>query len=80
MINIRVLLVSTKQKYLPNNGIECLRSLRALGFMKCPKLESLPEGIQQLINLRILGFSDCESLISLPRGCKWENVSHASGA
>jgi Leucine-rich repeat (LRR) protein len=70
MINLRVLSISTKQTYLPENGIECLHSLRCLGFMKCPRLKSLPEGIQQLKALRILGFIGCESLISLPRGMK----------
>ena len=70
MINLRVLSISTKQMYLPDKGIECLRSLRSLGFMKCPRLKFLPEGIQQLIALRILGFIGCESLISLPRGMK----------
>ena len=70
MTSLRYLSITTKQTCLPDNGIECLHSLRTLIFEDCPRIESLAEGIQRLTALRRLAFGSCECLISLPRGMK----------
>ncbi|XP_043816305.1 putative disease resistance protein RGA1 isoform X2 [Manihot esculenta] len=71
LINLRYLVVSTKQKCLPMNGIGCLTSLRFLGIANCEILEHLFEDMQGLKHLRTLVIYDCESLISLPQSMKY---------
>ncbi|KAM4091806.1 hypothetical protein ACJW30_09G163700 [Castanea mollissima] len=70
MVSLRYFVITTKQKRLPANGIECMSSLRHLSFDNCHRLECFNEGIQRLTALRHLSFLYCESLISLPQGMK----------
>uniref|UniRef100_A0A2C9V7A8 Uncharacterized protein n=1 Tax=Manihot esculenta TaxID=3983 RepID=A0A2C9V7A8_MANES len=71
LINLRFLMFSTKQKFLPKNGIGCLTSLRFLGIANCENLEHLFEDMQGLKHLRTLIIGGCESLISLPQSMKY---------
>ena len=63
-------MLTTKQKFLPHNGIERLDSLRSLCIMSCINLEYLVEDIGNLKALRTLNINDCPNLVSLPGSIK----------
>ncbi|PON34416.1 LRR domain containing protein [Parasponia andersonii] len=65
MVSLRFLILTTKQKILPENGIGCLKSLRFLSISKSASLETLLQEKQSLTNLRTLMLSNCEGLVSL---------------
>ncbi|EOY10166.1 LRR and NB-ARC domains-containing disease resistance protein, putative [Theobroma cacao] len=67
MINLRVLVISTKQRSLSKNGLENLKSLRHLMIANCKNLEYLFDGIQNLRSLHVLIINGCKNLISLPQ-------------
>ncbi|PON33296.1 LOW QUALITY PROTEIN: NB-ARC domain, LRR domain containing protein [Trema orientale] len=52
MVSLRFLILTTKQKILPENGIGCLRSLRFLSISKSANLETLLQGKRSLTNLQ----------------------------
>ncbi|KAL5828277.1 hypothetical protein ACOSQ4_020074 [Xanthoceras sorbifolium] len=66
LISLRRLILSTKQKRLPENVIGCLNSLRALTFSNCKNLEYLCDDIGRLKALRTLVINECPSLLLLP--------------
>ncbi|EOY10162.1 LRR and NB-ARC domains-containing disease resistance protein, putative [Theobroma cacao] len=68
MINLRMLVISTKQRSLSKNGFENLKSLRHLMIGNCKNLEYLFDGIQNLKSLHALIISGCKNLISMPQG------------
>ncbi|TXG68346.1 hypothetical protein EZV62_003281 [Acer yangbiense] len=70
LVNLRMLVFSSKQMHLPENGIGCLTSLRRLGIGSCYNLEYLFEDIGRLKALRTLIIGDCPKLVSLPPGVK----------
>ncbi|KAG8646709.1 hypothetical protein MANES_09G024786v8 [Manihot esculenta] len=70
MINLRILWITTRQKYFPTGGIGCLKSLRFLFITGCLNLEYLFEDMQGLKKLRRLVISGCRRLISLPQSIK----------
>ncbi|KAI5559616.1 hypothetical protein BDE02_17G123900 [Populus trichocarpa] len=67
MISLRFLLLTTKQKRLPEGGIGCLECLQTLFIADCENLENFCEDMQGLKSLRKLVIAECDSLISLPR-------------
>lgn len=72
LINIRFLEITTKQVFLPEEGIGRLISLRYLLIGNCENLRSLGEGIlQRLTALRTLAVQGCRSLESLPHSIKY---------
>ncbi|KAK0578037.1 hypothetical protein LWI29_004055 [Acer saccharum] len=70
LVNLRMLVFSSKQRRLPKNGIGCLTSLRRLGIGSCYNLEYLFQDIGHLQALRTLIIGDCPKLVSLPPGVK----------
>ncbi|KAK2652117.1 hypothetical protein Ddye_011973 [Dipteronia dyeriana] len=70
LVNLRMLVFSSKQRRLPENGIGCLTSLRRLGISSCYHLENLFEDIGRLQALRTLIIEDCPKLVCLPPGAK----------
>ncbi|KAK0597382.1 hypothetical protein LWI29_024729 [Acer saccharum] len=70
LVNLRILVFSSKQRHLTENGIGCLTSLRRLGIGSCYNLEYLFEDIGRLKALRTLTIGDCPKLVSLPPGVK----------
>ncbi|KAK0597325.1 hypothetical protein LWI29_024061 [Acer saccharum] len=70
LVNLRILVFSSKQRRLTENGIGCLTSLRRLGIGSCYNLEYLFEDIGRLKALRTLIIGDCPKLVSLPPGVK----------
>ncbi|XP_050230603.1 putative disease resistance protein RGA4 [Mercurialis annua] len=70
-ISLRSLIITTKQKCLPNNGIGCLKSLRNLGIFACKNIEFLFEDLQGLNSLRKLAIVNCSSLKRLPQSIKY---------
>ncbi|XVF41674.1 hypothetical protein PTKIN_Ptkin01aG0298900 [Pterospermum kingtungense] len=70
LINLRMLVISTKQRDLSENGLEHLKSLRFLAINACENLEYLFEGFQNLTSLSTLIIRSCENLISLPQDLK----------
>ncbi|KAJ0018355.1 hypothetical protein Pint_11995 [Pistacia integerrima] len=70
MINLKYLEITTKERRLPQNGIECLSSLRHLRLSDCHHLVTLPDKMQSLSSLKTLILQGCYSLISLPCGIK----------
>ncbi|XP_017976188.1 PREDICTED: putative disease resistance protein RGA3 [Theobroma cacao] len=68
MINLRMLVISTRQRSLSKNGLENLKSLRYLKIVGCENLEYLFDGIQNLKSLHSLIIDSCKNLISLPQG------------
>ncbi|KAK0596108.1 hypothetical protein LWI29_012912 [Acer saccharum] len=71
LTSLRCLVLTTKQKFLPHNGIERLNSLRSLYFYSCINLEYLVEDIGNLKALRELIIYNCPNLVSLPSSIKW---------
>ncbi|KAF2307894.1 hypothetical protein GH714_033223 [Hevea brasiliensis] len=71
MVNLRLLWITTKQKYLPPRGLGCLKSLRFLFITGCENLQYLFEDLHGLTNLRRLFIGGCDSLISLPQSIKF---------
>ncbi|XP_057999226.1 putative disease resistance protein RGA1 [Hevea brasiliensis] len=71
MVNLRLLWITTKQKYLPPGGLGCLKSLRFLFITGCENLQYLFEDLHGLTNLRRLFIGGCDSLISLPQSIKF---------
>ncbi|XP_044500294.1 disease resistance protein RGA2-like [Mangifera indica] len=69
MISLRHMEITTKERNLRENGIQCLSSLRYLLFTGCENLVTLPEGMELLKGLRTLYIGDCP-LTSLPYGIK----------
>lgn len=70
MINLKYLEITTKERRLPQNGIECLSSLRHLHLSDCHHLVTLPDKMQSLSSLKTLILQGCYSLISLPCSIK----------
>ncbi|XP_050229820.1 disease resistance protein RGA2-like [Mercurialis annua] len=70
-ISLRSLSITTKQKYLTNNGIGCLKSLRYLEIYLCQNIEYLFEDMQGLTSLRQLSIKLCSRLKSLPQSIKY---------
>ncbi|KAK4837968.1 hypothetical protein QYF36_009953 [Acer negundo] len=70
LVNLRMLVFSSKQRRLPKKGIGCLTSLRCLGIVSCYNLEYLFRDIGCLQALRTLIIGDCPKLVSLPSGVK----------
>ncbi|TXG68353.1 hypothetical protein EZV62_003288 [Acer yangbiense] len=70
LVNLRMLVFSSKQSSLPEKGIGCLTSLRRLGIGSCYNLEYLFEDIGSLKALQTLIIGDCPKLVSLPPGVK----------
>ncbi|KAK8682851.1 hypothetical protein V6N13_038933 [Hibiscus sabdariffa] len=71
LINLRFLEITTKQSVLPENGMECLTSLRFLSFFECHNLKHLFEGIRCFSALQTLVLASCPSLTSLPRSIRY---------
>ncbi|OMO71347.1 hypothetical protein CCACVL1_18271 [Corchorus capsularis] len=71
MAGLRMLTITTKQSYLPENGISSLNSLWYLSIIGCRNLKYLPQGIYLLTSLRTLVIRDCEELLKLPRSIKY---------
>ncbi|XP_038723836.1 putative disease resistance protein RGA3 [Tripterygium wilfordii] len=71
LIKLRVLVITVKQKYLPEDEIGCLTSLQLLSIESCTNLEFSMEGIQPITSLRFLEIWNCKNLISLPRNWKY---------
>ncbi|KAJ9184858.1 hypothetical protein P3X46_004544 [Hevea brasiliensis] len=71
MVNLRLLWITTKQKYLPTRGLGCLKSLRFLFVTGCENLQYLLGDLHGLTNLRRLFIGGCDSLISLPQNIKF---------
>ncbi|KDO39284.1 hypothetical protein CISIN_1g048833mg [Citrus sinensis] len=71
LVNLRVLVLTTKQKSLQESGIRSLGSLRSLKIFGCRDLEHLFEEIDQLSVLRTLSIESCPRLISLPPAIKY---------
>ncbi|CAK7338786.1 unnamed protein product [Dovyalis caffra] len=71
MISLRLLLLNTKQKRVPEGGIGFLECLQVLFIGECENLEYLCEDMQGLKSLRRLVIGQCNSLISLPRSMKY---------
>ncbi|KAJ0047953.1 hypothetical protein Pint_16955 [Pistacia integerrima] len=70
MISLRHVEITTKERYLRENGIGCLSSLRFLYLSGCGNLVRLFEGMQGLTSLRRLQIESC-SLTSLPYSIKY---------
>ncbi|KAK0596969.1 hypothetical protein LWI29_020580 [Acer saccharum] len=70
LISLRCLSLTTKQKFLPHNGIVRLNYLRCLYINSCINLEYLVEDIGNLKALQTLGIRHCPNLISLPSSVK----------
>ncbi|XWS65021.1 hypothetical protein CRYUN_Cryun05aG0054900 [Craigia yunnanensis] len=70
MIGLRILIISTKQRVLSENGFEHLKSLRFLSIANCKNLEYLFEGFQNLTSLHTLSIACHKNLISLPHDLK----------
>ncbi|XP_030525875.1 disease resistance protein RGA2-like isoform X2 [Rhodamnia argentea] len=68
MINLRSLLLTTKQKSLLKSGIHRMKSLRYLLICNCGSLEVLFAGTVCLNNLLSLTIENCPQLVSLPLG------------
>ncbi|XVF41676.1 hypothetical protein PTKIN_Ptkin01aG0299100 [Pterospermum kingtungense] len=66
LINLRMLVMSTRHRVLREKGLEHLQSLRYLIIGGCVNLEYLFEGFQNLTSLRSLMIVECKILISLP--------------
>ncbi|XP_031252960.1 putative disease resistance protein RGA3 [Pistacia vera] len=62
LISLRYLDLTTIQKRLPRNGIECLTSLRSLLILNCDNLESLPRNIARLTKLKKMVICSCPKL------------------
>ncbi|KAH9679151.1 hypothetical protein KPL71_026004 [Citrus sinensis] len=71
LVNLRMLVLTTKQKSLQESGIRSLGSLRCLTICDCRDLEHLFEEIDQLSVLRTLSIVRCPRLISLPPAIKY---------
>ncbi|XP_038722060.1 disease resistance protein RGA2-like [Tripterygium wilfordii] len=71
LIKLRVLVITVKHKYLPEDEIGCLTSLQLLTIEACTNLEFSIEGMQRVTSLRFLEIWDCKNLISLPRNWKY---------
>ncbi|XP_057999221.1 putative disease resistance protein RGA1 [Hevea brasiliensis] len=71
MVNLRLLWITTKQKYLPTGGLGCLKSLRFLFITGFENLQYLFGDLHGLTNLRRLFIGGCDSLISLPQSIKF---------
>ncbi|XP_038691557.1 putative disease resistance protein RGA1 [Tripterygium wilfordii] len=71
LIKLRVLRVTVKQKYLPEDEIGCLTSLQVLSIATCTNLEILFEGMQRLTSLRFMQIWKRKNLTSLPRNLKY---------
>ncbi|XP_037497015.1 disease resistance protein RGA2-like, partial [Jatropha curcas] len=71
LISLRMLWITTQQRYLPNGGIGCLGSLRYLFIIGCENLEYLFGDIQGLKKLQTLVIRHCHSLVSLPPSVKF---------
>ncbi|XP_044497794.1 putative disease resistance protein RGA3 [Mangifera indica] len=69
IISLRHVEITTNERNLRENGIQCLCSLRYLFFYICENLVTLPEGMKGLTSLRTLYIGDCP-LTSLPYGIK----------
>ncbi|TXG68354.1 hypothetical protein EZV62_003289 [Acer yangbiense] len=70
LVNLRMLVFSSKQRSLPENGIGRLTSLRCLGIVSCYNLKILFKDIDSLEALQTLIIGDCPKLVSLPRAVK----------
>ncbi|XP_031261361.1 disease resistance protein RGA2-like [Pistacia vera] len=70
MISLRHMEITTKERYLRENGIGCLRSLKILTLSGCENLLRLFEGMQGLTSLQRLHLEFC-SLTSLPYSIKY---------
>ncbi|KAJ0048502.1 hypothetical protein Pint_16975 [Pistacia integerrima] len=69
MSSLRQMEITTKERYLRENGIGCLSSLRFLLLSDCMNLVKLFEGMQGLTSLQRLVLQGC-SLTSLPYSIK----------
>ncbi|KAK2642550.1 hypothetical protein Ddye_024313 [Dipteronia dyeriana] len=70
LVNLRMLVLTSKQKQLLDNGIGCLTSLRCLVIGSCCNLEKLFNDTDNLKSLRTLIIGNCPNLASLPQGVK----------
>ena len=71
MINLRVLVVTTKHTCLSKNVVGCLKSLRSFKVVGCSSLRCLFEGMDGcLSNLRTLVVENCPKLTSLSLNIK----------
>ncbi|MBA0701548.1 hypothetical protein Goari_027198 [Gossypium aridum] len=57
--------ITTKQRFLPENGVGRLICLRFLAITGCQNLKYLPQGIHLLTSLTTLIFRDCNTLTLL---------------
>ncbi|XP_044465070.1 putative disease resistance protein RGA4 [Mangifera indica] len=69
MISLRHVEITTRERHLRENGIECLSSLQYLLLHECHHLVTLSEGMKRLTSLRALYIERCP-LTSLPYGIK----------
>ncbi|KAK2636628.1 hypothetical protein Ddye_031420 [Dipteronia dyeriana] len=74
LVNLRMLVFSSKQSHLPENGIGCLTSLKYLGIGSCYNLKNLFNDIGKLQALQTLIIGDCPKLDSLPHGVQDLNL------
>ncbi|KAJ0049393.1 hypothetical protein Pint_16620 [Pistacia integerrima] len=70
MISLRHVEITTKERYLREDGIGCLSSLKFLNLSGCRNLVRLFEGMQGLTSLRRLDIQFCP-LTSLPYSIKY---------
>ena len=71
MVSLRILVITTKQMVLQENGIGCLTSFRFLEFYECANIKYLLEDMQGLTSLRTMIILEFRNLISLPQGLKY---------
>ncbi|OMO51039.1 Disease resistance protein [Corchorus capsularis] len=67
---LNMLSITTKQGFLPENGVGCLTRLRYLAIIGRPNLKYLPQ-LHLLTSLRTFIIRDCNSLTALPRSMKY---------
>uniref|UniRef100_A0A0E0JY67 R13L1/DRL21-like LRR repeat region domain-containing protein n=1 Tax=Oryza punctata TaxID=4537 RepID=A0A0E0JY67_ORYPU len=48
-------------------ALQLLTSLQCLGFSRCPRLQSLPEGLHRLSSLHMLQINKCPEIRALPK-------------
>ncbi|TXG47845.1 hypothetical protein EZV62_027139 [Acer yangbiense] len=65
------MIISTES--FPEQGMECLKSLKNLRLHDCRKFTTLSEGLQHLSCLEKLTLTGCPELVALPDGIKYLN-------
>ncbi|KAL5206850.1 hypothetical protein ABZP36_035059 [Zizania latifolia] len=66
LVSLRYLILTSKQQYLPKDGLGCWTSMVFLQIRACPMLTSLTEGFGSLSALRELFVFNCPKLPALP--------------